>query len=57
MRAGYLTSAQPIQALEHPSFKKMIQIAACVTNGVKIPDHKVTRKYIINLFKRNLTDL
>ncbi|PCH40965.1 hypothetical protein WOLCODRAFT_34165, partial [Wolfiporia cocos MD-104 SS10] len=29
---------QPIQALEHPSFKSMVEIAARATNGVRIPD-------------------
>ncbi|KAF8802827.1 hypothetical protein BYT27DRAFT_7063060, partial [Phlegmacium glaucopus] len=29
---------QPIQALEHPSFKNMIDIASRATNGVKLPD-------------------
>ncbi|PCH39189.1 hypothetical protein WOLCODRAFT_55268, partial [Wolfiporia cocos MD-104 SS10] len=29
---------QPIQALEHLSFKSMIEIAARATNGVRIPD-------------------
>ncbi|KAE9403020.1 hypothetical protein BT96DRAFT_1083216 [Gymnopus androsaceus JB14] len=33
---------QPISALEHPRFWEMIGIAACATNGVKIPNHKAT---------------
>ncbi|KAF8802673.1 hypothetical protein BYT27DRAFT_7111869, partial [Phlegmacium glaucopus] len=28
---------QPIQALEHPKFKEMIDLAACATNGIKVP--------------------
>ncbi|KAH9969346.1 hypothetical protein BJV74DRAFT_889793 [Russula compacta] len=33
---------QPISALNHPKFKEMINIAACATNGVKIPGCKAT---------------
>ncbi|KAH9015806.1 hypothetical protein EDB85DRAFT_1875506, partial [Lactarius pseudohatsudake] len=45
---------QPIQALEHPSFKEMISVAARATRGVVIPTAKATRAYIIKLFKKNL---
>ena len=48
---------QPIQALEHPSFQNMIDIAARATKGVKIPNRKQTRDEIINTFKRNLSKL
>ena len=48
---------QPIQAFEHPSFKAMIAVAACATHGVTIPSRKVTRAYIINLFKKNVASL
>ncbi|KAH8995568.1 hypothetical protein EDB86DRAFT_2922104 [Lactarius hatsudake] len=44
----------PIQALEHPSFKEMISVAARATRGVAIPTAKATRTYIIKLFKKNL---
>ena len=37
-----LTLPQPIPALEHPSFKKVIETAVQVTNSVKIPCHKYT---------------
>ncbi|KAF5309489.1 hypothetical protein D9619_012496 [Psilocybe cf. subviscida] len=52
-----ITTDQPIQALEHPAFKSMIAIAARATDGVKIPSGKATRKYIMEQFKKNLTDL
>ncbi|KAF9065988.1 hypothetical protein BDP27DRAFT_1547634, partial [Rhodocollybia butyracea] len=42
---------QPIASLEHPKFRNMINVAACATNGVKIPNQKATRRSIINLFK------
>ena len=48
---------QPIQAFEHPAFKDMIDTAAQATRGVKIPNRKATRAYIIKLFKQNLTKL
>ncbi|KAH9159939.1 hypothetical protein EDB89DRAFT_1857309, partial [Lactarius sanguifluus] len=48
---------QPIQALDHPKFKEMINIASRATNGVKIPSCKATRYEIKALFKRHLTSL
>ncbi|KAG1830487.1 hypothetical protein DFJ58DRAFT_671601 [Suillus subalutaceus] len=33
---------QPIDALEHPAFKNMIDIAARSTNGIKIPNRRQT---------------
>jgi len=48
---------QPIQAFEHPSFRNMIDIAARATNGVTIPNRKVTREEIMNMFKNQLTRL
>ncbi|KAG1908525.1 uncharacterized protein F5891DRAFT_937641, partial [Suillus fuscotomentosus] len=38
---------QPIQALEHPKFQEMIDVASRATNGVKIPGRKATRAEII----------
>ncbi|KAF8960961.1 hypothetical protein BDZ97DRAFT_1665051, partial [Flammula alnicola] len=52
-----VSTDQPIQAFEHPSFKKMIDIAARATHGVTLPNRKATRKHIIQLFKKNLTGL
>ncbi|KIM87795.1 hypothetical protein PILCRDRAFT_63181, partial [Piloderma croceum F 1598] len=37
-----VSTDQPIQALEHPKFKEMIDIASRATNGVKIPGRKAT---------------
>jgi hypothetical protein len=48
---------QPIQAFDHPSFKNMIDVAARATKGVNIPGRKVTRKHVIELFKKNLHNL
>ncbi|KAG1802169.1 uncharacterized protein HD556DRAFT_1228577, partial [Suillus plorans] len=48
---------QPISALEHPTFKNMINIAGCATNSVILPDHRQTQHAIIDLFKQNITNL
>ena len=48
---------KPIQAFQHPSFKAMIAVAARATHGVTIPSLKVTRAYIISLFKKNVAKL
>ena len=48
---------QPLQALEHASFHKIIDIAACATKGINIPNRKANCKHIIKLFKKNLDKL
>ena len=48
---------QPLQALNNPKFKEMISVAARATHGITIPNHKATWKHIIDLFKKNLTNL
>jgi len=48
---------QPIQTLEHPKFKNMIDVAARATHGVTIPNRKAMQNHIIELFKKNLTNL
>jgi hypothetical protein len=50
-------SSQPIQALEHPKFKSMIDVASHATNGVKIPGQKSTWGEIKHLFKDHLITL
>jgi hypothetical protein len=54
----YLTFLlQPIQALDHPKFYEMIDIALWATNGVKIPGQKSTQATIIQMFKDHLIKL
>ncbi|KAJ7443384.1 hypothetical protein FB451DRAFT_1056943, partial [Mycena latifolia] len=48
---------QPIDALSHPKFKAMIDIAARATQGVTIPNRKQTRAEIINLFHDQMDKL
>jgi hypothetical protein len=52
-----LILCQPIAALEHPSFKKMINVVALATNGIKTLGHKYTRILIINTFKEHMVKL
>lgn len=52
-----LLNEQPLQALQHPAFREMIDIAARATNGVKIYNLRNTRQAIIDTFKHNLTNL
>ena len=52
-----LTLHQPISALEHPSFKKVIEVAAQATNGMKIPSCKYMRTLIIDTFKEHMLTL
>ncbi|PSR75311.1 hypothetical protein PHLCEN_2v9174 [Hermanssonia centrifuga] len=48
---------QPIQALEHPTFASMIQIAARATDGVTIPSRKACRSEIMRLFHEEINGL
>ncbi|KAF8878861.1 hypothetical protein BD779DRAFT_1427583, partial [Infundibulicybe gibba] len=52
-----VSTDQPIQALEHPSFQNMIYVAARATNGVKIPERRTTCEEIIDTFKQQLIAL
>ena len=48
---------QPLQALEHPSFRKMVSIAARATRGIKLDSRKQTRNAIMKTFKDQMTGL
>ncbi|KIK76068.1 hypothetical protein PAXRUDRAFT_171004 [Paxillus rubicundulus Ve08.2h10] len=52
-----ISTNQPLQAVDHPSFKKMIYIASQATKGVVIPNHKVTCAEIIDLLKTQMMKL
>ncbi|KAG1836265.1 hypothetical protein DFJ58DRAFT_669806 [Suillus subalutaceus] len=45
------------QAVDHPSFKNMINIAARAINGVVLPNCNATRHDIMDLFKTQMTKL
>ncbi|KAI6119784.1 hypothetical protein EV401DRAFT_1800013, partial [Pisolithus croceorrhizus] len=48
---------QPIHALQHPAFTKMVKIASHTKNGIKIPSCRQTCQAVIDLFKTRLLDL
>ncbi|KAG1895253.1 uncharacterized protein F5891DRAFT_927034, partial [Suillus fuscotomentosus] len=52
-----MSTDQPIQALEHPKFKEMINIVAHATNSIKIPGRKATHVEIMRTFKTHLMEL
>ncbi|KAF9228922.1 hypothetical protein BS17DRAFT_690581, partial [Gyrodon lividus] len=43
-----INTNQPIQAVDHPSFKKMIYVASHATKGVIIPNQNATHHEIIS---------
>ncbi|KAJ7348510.1 hypothetical protein DFH08DRAFT_698400, partial [Mycena albidolilacea] len=49
-----IATNQPIDALNHPKFKEMIDMAARAPDGVKIPGRKATRDEILNLFQKQM---
>lgn len=50
-------SLQPIRALEHPKFKKLIDVASRATKGVMIPGQKGARAELMRMFKAHLMTL
>jgi hypothetical protein len=48
---------QPLDALNHPKFQEMIDVAARATGGVKIPGRKAIREEILNLFHQQMEKL
>ncbi|KAG2085776.1 uncharacterized protein F5147DRAFT_588786 [Suillus discolor] len=55
---GWLIStSQPIQAIDHLAFQKMIAVAAHAMSGVVLPNRNATRGEIMNLFKKQMTKL
>lgn len=47
----------PIEALDHPKFKEMINVTSRATKGVTIPGKKAVRAEIIQAFNDHLADL
>ncbi|KAI9459006.1 hypothetical protein HD554DRAFT_2029467, partial [Boletus coccyginus] len=50
---------QPIHAMKHPMFQKMLKIASCAPghNKIKLPGRTTTREPIIKKFKIDLLSL
>ncbi|KAJ3738980.1 hypothetical protein DFH05DRAFT_1408068, partial [Lentinula detonsa] len=52
-----IATDQSLWVLEHPAFRKMIDVASRATHGVKLPKRKVARKEIMNMFWKFLCDI
>lgn len=52
-----MITLQPIAALEHPSFQRMMHLASRATRGITLLNKKQTRDKIISLFKAQMNDL
>ncbi|KAF8166190.1 hypothetical protein BJ912DRAFT_245701 [Pholiota molesta] len=52
-----VSTNQPLSAMDDEKFKEMIQLAARAPNGVIIPQRQSNRKYIIDLFMKNIEGL
>lgn len=48
---------QPISALEHPLYARMIETAAAARDGVEIPSRKVARQEIVGMFQEHMRKL
>ena len=54
---SYIWLSKPINALAHPKFRKMINIASCAPDSINIPSRKQTQAEILNTFKTHLIQL
>ncbi|KAJ7681312.1 hypothetical protein B0H14DRAFT_2422886, partial [Mycena olivaceomarginata] len=52
-----IATDQPLDVLEHPKFRNMIEISARAKDGVRIPGRKATRDEIMDLFNRRMEQL
>lgn len=43
--------------MEHPTFKKMIDIAARAQDGVEIPLRKVAHEELLDMFRQRMSNL
>ena len=43
--------------MEHPTFRRVINLACRARNGVKIPSRKATRKELIDMLNKYFLDL
>lgn len=48
---------QPLDALSHPKFQYMVDVASRAPDGVKIPEKKNVRASIIHRFQKNVQEL
>ncbi|KAJ2981763.1 hypothetical protein NUW54_g10828 [Trametes sanguinea] len=52
-----IATDQPISAVDHPKFTRMIEVAAAAKEGVQIPNHKVARAEIMKMFQKEISGL
>ncbi|KAF6744250.1 hypothetical protein DFP72DRAFT_826137, partial [Ephemerocybe angulata] len=52
-----IATNQPIEALSHPRFHEMIEVAARATDGVKIPEKRAVRESILRHFRNSVKEL
>ncbi|KAG2066399.1 hypothetical protein BDR04DRAFT_1030107, partial [Suillus decipiens] len=52
-----ISTSQPIQAVDHSSFKNMINIAAHAMNGMVLPNGNAMHHDIMDLFKTQMMKL
>lgn len=57
LRLMLSNNIQPLDALSHPKFHTMINLAARASNGIKIPEKRTTRKSILGRFWQRVRDL
>ncbi|KAF5314033.1 hypothetical protein D9611_006951 [Ephemerocybe angulata] len=52
-----IETGQPLDALSHPRFHYMVDVASRAMNGVKVPEKRATRAHLIARFKKNMSEL
>ena len=50
----YACIFQPIQAFNHPAFKKMVDLASRANRSIQLPKPKQARSRLIKMFKQQL---
>ncbi|KZS88221.1 hypothetical protein SISNIDRAFT_418577 [Sistotremastrum niveocremeum HHB9708] len=56
-REWMIETDQPLSAMDHRQFRKMIHIASRATNGVRIPGRKQVRQEIMDAFRRQMREM
>ncbi|EJD32616.1 hypothetical protein AURDEDRAFT_178290 [Auricularia subglabra TFB-10046 SS5] len=48
---------QPLEAVEHPTFRRIINLACQARHGVTLPSRKATRNDLVNMLNKYYIDL
>ncbi|KAJ3725607.1 hypothetical protein DFJ43DRAFT_1002611, partial [Lentinula guzmanii] len=51
-----IATDQPLWALQHPAYQNMIHVASWAMTTIQIPNRKVTRQEIMNMFWKFIED-